>query len=447
MLTKSNTIQLYDVFPKVVPTGLQVDIRIRRMDTRLMRNPQYVKVSPVNRDHHGIFSAVPQPLMQDEKDANLFHVVCTLPDEQGYQLRIFDETTDKLTVVLNVYALDDDLLSRTPLMGDMHSHTSYSDGKEAPSFMAAEYRKNGYDFLTITDHRRYAPSGIAAEAYAGLDLPFCIYRGEEVHAPGNYVHIVNFGADHSVNALALAKTALEDWRDTSGNEVWLEKVKERAKSVENCPVGVAPEIIAGIDMIAEEIRSGGGLCILAHPHWLVNVRNVCDALTEKLLGEGHVDALELIGGQSWYENQTQVAMYYDLVRRGIDPPIVGSSDSHGTLHLHIGEPHAQYSMFTEERTLVFAERNTRDDIVSAVKEHMTLAVEMYKGQYPRFYGPYRLVQYAVFLWQEYFPLREELYFEEGRLMHEYAAGVPGAGEKLSHRAKENAYFEEKYILR
>ena len=41
----------------------------------------------------------------------------------------------------------------------------------------------------------------------------------------------------------------------------------------------------------------------------------------------------------------------------------------------------------------------------------------------------------------------ELYATEGRLMHDYAAGVPEAKEKLLRTVADNAYFEDKYFYR
>ena len=42
-------------------------------------------------------------------------------------------------------------------------HTFRSDGHQAPAIVAAEYRKNGYDFLALTDHRKYNYINFAPE--------------------------------------------------------------------------------------------------------------------------------------------------------------------------------------------------------------------------------------------------------------------------------------------
>lgn len=40
-------------------------------------------------------------------------------------------------------------------MGNLHCHTTLSDGLATPEATAIHYRNAGYDFLAITDHQRY----------------------------------------------------------------------------------------------------------------------------------------------------------------------------------------------------------------------------------------------------------------------------------------------------
>ena len=47
--------------------------------------------------------------------------------------------------------------------------------------MCANYRRDGFDFLAITDHGRYYPSLEAIEAYKNIPTGLKIFRGEEVH--------------------------------------------------------------------------------------------------------------------------------------------------------------------------------------------------------------------------------------------------------------------------
>lgn len=447
MLELCNTLARIDIFPKVVPVGVPVELTLRSLDPDYLSSGTFrIDVWAINGDPERVtLPCVPYERLKSPAVGFRFKV--TLPDEQEYQVRLYNDA-DKCVCITSVYALFDDLLCLHPLVGDLHVHTLFSDGREGPAFVATKYREAGYDFMAITDHRRYEPSLRAIEAYRALDLPFHIYPGEEVHSPGSYVHIVNFGSDHSVNALALADKTLAGWRDKEGDPAWLARVSELADTLTDLPCGVPANIVASAMLVSREIRAGGGLCIFAHPHWRQKVHNVPDAVSEYFLSSGIFDAFELIGGQSWQENQSQLMMFGHMSRRGIDIPIVGSSDSHGTLELHTGSPNWPYRMFTEERTIVLARENSRDAIVEAVRAGLTTAIQMYEGQYPQICGgSFRVGQYVLFLLENYYPLRDRLYADEGRLMVEYIAGTPGAEQRLLRTVGENLEFERKYFFR
>ncbi|PYM20911.1 MAG: hypothetical protein DMD81_00875 [Candidatus Rokuibacteriota bacterium] len=44
------------------------------------------------------------------------------------------------------------------LRGNLHAHTTFSDGVRSPGDLIAEYERLGYDFLAITDHEGWIPS-------------------------------------------------------------------------------------------------------------------------------------------------------------------------------------------------------------------------------------------------------------------------------------------------
>jgi hypothetical protein len=111
------------------------------------------------------------------------------------------------------------------LKGNLHAHTTESDGHKSPADLARMYRDAGYDFLALTDHHRWTdPSGIGVE---GLTL----IRGQECHPSVN-----RLGEAHHILAL--------------GTERWIESTR-----------GDSPQ--ATID----EISAAGGLAFLAHPWW------------------------------------------------------------------------------------------------------------------------------------------------------------------------------------
>ena len=89
-------------------------------------------------------------------------------------------------------------LSLSPYKGDLHIHSNRSDGREPPAHVAARCRQIGLDFVALTDHHQYAPSLEAIAAFTAAPVDLALYPGEEVHAPGNPIHIVNFGGRFSV---------------------------------------------------------------------------------------------------------------------------------------------------------------------------------------------------------------------------------------------------------
>ena len=44
---------------------------------------------------------------------------------------------------------------RLKLKGNLHTHTTFSDGKYTVPEVVDIYQRNGYDFIAITDHRKY----------------------------------------------------------------------------------------------------------------------------------------------------------------------------------------------------------------------------------------------------------------------------------------------------
>ena len=50
----------------------------------------------------------------------------------------------------------------------MHSH--YSDGQESPAYVAAACRREGLDFMALTDHGQYKPSLEAQQAFENVRL-------------------------------------------------------------------------------------------------------------------------------------------------------------------------------------------------------------------------------------------------------------------------------------
>ncbi len=313
-----------------------------------------------------------------------------------------------------IYSVGSDLAGRLPRKGDMHMHSSRSDGCESPAYVAAACRGIGLDFMALTDHGQYEPSLEAIRAFDGVPCDLRMYPGEEVHPPGNPVHMVNFGGRSSVNALFRPES---EYRTS---------VEELATKMGPLPAGVDRFQYASTVWSLDRIRDAGGLGIFCHPYWFTQNRYApSGALTSHIFDTQPYDAFEVIGGYHLYEaasNTLQVARYHEERVRGKRIPIVGVSDAHGCER---GE------LFGWYYTVVFAQTCSFGDLTSAIKDLWSVAVEALPSQEPRAFGPFRLVKYALFLMREVFPLHDELCVEEGKLMRAHAAGEGEAQERLA----------------
>jgi hypothetical protein len=340
--------------------------------------------------------------------------------EGQYALRIvpqIDTMPRGFPLEVRVYAVEEDLYRLRPYRGDLHAHTCYSDGKEAPAIVAANYRKAGFDFLAITDHERYEPSIEAIDAYRDIPIDIRLFPGEEVHPQGNHTHYIHIGGISSVNKLMQS-----DWAR------YHREVAELAAGL-NIPESLNREEFASCQWVCREIHKAGGLAIMVHPHWIHDhAYHIREDMAAYMLKATCFDAFELIGGQTLQENIPQVALWRQLQAEGNTIPILGCSDSHGT----VNSP-----WFNTAKSIVFAEYAGRSAIMDAIRQNRSVAQEQYTfGPYgqeplPRMYGEYRYVMFALFLEEEYFPIHDELCYEEGRLMKDYICGAPNAAGLLT----------------
>ena len=127
----------------------------------------------------------------------------TFDEEQEWVISLKPITDQKISpkkvsLEFSVYAMKDDLYELNPYRGDLHSHSTGSDGREDPTVVAANYRKEGFDFFALTDHRNWDSSNELVETYSSVQLGFKIFRGEEPRVHGSYrmVKYVRFLLDY-----------------------------------------------------------------------------------------------------------------------------------------------------------------------------------------------------------------------------------------------------------
>jgi len=340
-------------------------------------------------------------------------------DEQEYNVYIAKKDGENYNNIdcFNIYALNGDLFEMNPYKGDMHVHTYGSDGAEDPLYVAASYRRCGFDFMAVTDHHNYDPSVYMCDFYKNYKIDLALNHGEEIHAPENPVHIVNFGGSFSVN-----KIFRED------KEKYYAEVAEIEKTVTDYPDMTDKREIykyASSKWVFNKIREAGGISIFCHPYWRVGEGyHISDRLTEYILKKHDFDAYEVVGGYWPNENDSnalQIAKYNEMRAQGYAMPIVGVSDSHGC------DNDALMNWYS---TVVFAKSTSLKDIKEAILNKRSVAVETIKNEAPRVYGEFRYVAYAYFCMREIFPIHDVECSAEGALMYRVSTGDESAAKPL-----------------
>ena len=419
----------YDIFPKVFPCDKAVEVTVKPLGAHVEFKGEYtVWVKALTqgniRDYKERNNLVEYSVTPDEDGCIRF--THTYKDEQEHFVEIIKD--GKRVVRLSVYSLNEDMVGRYPFRGDLHMHTCRSDGHQAPAIVAAEYRKNGYDFLAITDHDSYYPSLEAINAFKDAPVEYTLVTGEEVHLEDNDIHIVNFGGKYSVNALMPGDHHIDvgpgkELRSLDGEcpeiisvEEYKRQVNELAETLD-IPEGIEKFTYASCVWIFNHIKKADGLGIFCHPYWISNVFQVPETLVEYMMETQPFDAFEVLGGEAYYQqNGFQAARYYDDRAKGRRYPIVGSTDSHACVD--------NDEAFVAS-TIVFAFENTREGLISAIKDMYSVAVDSISKEH-RLVGETRFIRYGDFLLREFFPLHDELVFEEGRLMKDYVCGDESA---------------------
>ncbi len=438
----------YDIFPKVFPCDKEVEITVRPLGLHVAFDGEYSiwlrELTQGNNLRYPERNNLVEYKVSPDSDGCL-RFKHTFRGEQEHYVDIMKD--DKRVVRLPVYSLLPDMVGRYPFRGDLHMHTCRSDGRQAPAIVAAEYRKNGYDFLAMTDHDVYYASLEAINTYKDVPVEFNLVTGEEVHLDGNDIHIVNFGGRYSVNALMPGDHHIDvgpgkELRSLDGEcpeiisvEEYKRQVNELADTLD-IPDGIEKFTYASCVWIFNHIKKADGLGIFCHPYWLQNVFQVPENLVEYMMETQPFDAFEVLGGESYFEqNGFQAARYYDDRAKGRRYPVVGSTDSHGCVH-NDGALIAS--------TIVFAPENTREGIVNSIKDFYSVAVDSISKEL-RLVGETRFVRYGCFLLREFFPLHDELVFEEGRLMKDYACGDEDAARLLTAINGRMKKQREKYF--
>lgn len=327
---------------------------------------------------------------------------------------------ENTNALLQVYSLDSDLYGMRCFKGEVHCHTYESDGIQDVCHTVGNYRSAGYDFLAITDHYITMPSEKAKKMFDDAPVDMTLLLGEECHVPTEQIHAVHIGGSQSVNAY---------FRDHP-NAAEQEMLAIEAQL--SLPAHINRRDYAWRVWIAHKAREFGGLSILAHPHWIwFNTYFMASAITQQLLADGIYDALDITDEEA----DTTVALWAEMQAQGHLIPVVGCTDSHYT------DANSPHRPARGGYTLVFAADRGERSILNAIRDGRSLAVNAI-GDPERIQGPYRLVKFARFLLDNYYPIYQRLCHNQGVIMSEYSADSVQLLSMLNERSQafSHAFF-------
>jgi len=194
--------------------------------------------------------------------------------------------------------------------GNLHTHSTVSDGRKTPEEIIELYKAAGYDFLAITDHRKFACPLTYNEGFTvlpGAEFDFDL--------PGEVIHIVGVGITE---------------------QCVLEHKKER-----------------GAQAAVNAINACGGFAILAHPAWSLNKPSTMLALR----GVTASEVYNSVSGLPWNADRADSSLLLDeCACYGRLFGFMANDDS----HWYNGEHCRAWNM-------VEAEENTREALLSALR--------------------------------------------------------------------------------
>ena len=166
--------------------------------------------------------------------------------------------------------------------GNLHTHTTNSDGRMAPDDVLELYKSKGYDFIALTDHFCYNPSAFTDN--------MLIISGVEYDTRGsgsdNVYHIVGLGMK-----------------------------KDPGLQPKKCEP----------DILIDTIHNEGGLAVLAHPAWSMNKPNEAQV---KCKNADMIEIYNTVSGAPFSINPDSGYFCDICALDGFIKPITAVDDSH-----------------------------------------------------------------------------------------------------------------------
>lgn len=168
--------------------------------------------------------------------------------------------------------------------GNLHMHSTMSDGSLEPGEAERVYKEAGYDFIALTDHW--------VESSAGRYGDMLIFPGAELDAGD----MTNSPVYHIIGVGMKKKT------------------------------GIGFDRTRDPQLVIDAIKGAGGIVILAHPNW-----SVTDP--EKVMRLDGIDGVEIyntISGIPWNGDRADSSLYFDIwASNGRIYYAMAADDAHG----------------------------------------------------------------------------------------------------------------------
>ena len=249
---------------------------------------------------------------------------------------------------------------------DLHTHSSVSDGTDAPGELVRKALAAGLDVVALTDHDTF--DGFDEAAAEGERLGLGVVGGMELSCSrlGNSVHVLAYGADPASPALAAEMARVRDGRlgrlagvlrklaglgvPVSEAEVMVQvgnspsvgrphiadalikggHVRDRQEAFDRFLADGGPahvhrytiEVDRGIDLVHE----AGGLAVIAHPWGRGRDQLLPAGVLEGLVRDHKLDGIEV----DHQDHDSDARRRLRALAESLGLLATGSSDYHGT---------------------------------------------------------------------------------------------------------------------
>lgn len=376
IFAKADKSSYFEISPKIVSSQEKATLTVRsRYGHFSLSGKYYVLVNPYYEYEYRSFENYRDEILEVIAENDEISFDYKFEFEQMYRVLVAERLDTGYSLILStfVYALDTDLLAKIPLIGDFHSHTIYSDGLEDPKLVLESAIRQKLDFIAITDHNSYKGSVIGQICAQENSFPITVINGEEYSSTFTNMHIISLGAKQPLP-----------------NELYMFDVPQ------NENIHTAYEYTCEL---VEQIHKNGGISVMCHPLWKPFASDgsrgdVPHSLVKVLMENNVFDAIEIVGGSPITDSMTSQMHYCWAMSYGATPEktaYLGSTDSH------------RYSVDPicgKHFTLIFAENNTQESILKAVRDKMTVAVQIIDDNNALCYGIPRYCMFAQFYVKE-----------------------------------------------